>query len=266
MNEPAWGFSSELPAQGMLYTALPACPTRKAFANWLRTKYQRDPALAAAWKIDVTFRKVASGEWHEALPEEARPDLLEFSKQMVARYFEILTEACRKVDPNHLNLGMRWAGIPPMWAVEGMQSFDVFSMNCYRERVPRDVTDRIHGLLKMPILIGEWHFGALDVGLPASGIGHLKNQADRARAYRVYIEDAAANPNCVGAHWFTLYDESALGRFDGENYQIGFYDVCNRPYEEIGAAAVASHERLYEVAAGRRKPFDDVPEYLPKLF
>ena len=266
MNEPTWGFSSELPAQGMLYTAPPDCPTRKAFANWLWTKYREDAALSSAWKIEVTFRKVAAGTWREPLPEEARPDLLEFSKRMVTRYFEILTEACRKVDPNHLNLGMRWAGIPPEWAVEGMKSFDVFSMNCYRERVPRDVTDRIHELLKMPVIIGEWHFGALDVGLPASGIGHLKNQADRARAYRVYIEDAAANPNCVGAHWFTLYDESALGRFDGENYQIGFYDVCNRPYEEIGAAAVASHERLYEVAAGKEKPFDDAPEYLPKLF
>ncbi len=46
----------------------------------------------------------------------------------------------------------------------------------------------------------------------AHELGHLRNQAERAKAYRVYIEDAAANPYCVGAHWFTLYDESALGR------------------------------------------------------
>jgi hypothetical protein len=161
---------------------------------------------------------------------------------------------------------MRWAGVPPMWAVEGMKSFDVFSMNCYMDRVPTDVTEEIHRLLEMPVIIGEWHFGALDVGLPSSGIGHLHNQVDRAKAYRVYVEDAAANPNCVGTHWFTLYDESAVGRFDGENYNIGFLDVCHRPYKELSEAGIASHERIYDVASGTVEPFDDVPEYLPKLF
>jgi len=104
------------------------------------------------------------------------------------------------------------------------------------------------------------------VGLPASGIGHVRDQKARGQAYRVYLEDAASKPWCVGVHWFTLYDESALGRFDGENWNIGFLDVCNRPYEEIGAAARASHERLYEVAQGELKPYDDAPEYLPLLF
>jgi len=31
-------------------------------------------------------------------------------------------------------------------------------------------------------------------------------------------------------------------------------------------AARASHERLYEVARGEAKPYDDAPEYLPLLF
>jgi hypothetical protein len=185
---------------------------------------------------------------------------------MAERYFQTLSQATKKVDPNHLNLGMRWAGTPPTWAAAGMKSFDVFSMNCYRQKVPADVTRKIHNLLKMPVIVGEWHFGALDVGLPSSGIGHLKNQADRAKAYRIYFEDAAANPNCVGAHWFTLYDQSVLGRFDGENYNIGFLDVCNRPYEELGSAAIASHERMYEVASGRLKPFSERIEYLPNLY
>jgi hypothetical protein len=82
----------------------------------------------------------------------------------------------------------------------------------------------------------------------------------------VYLEDAAADPHCVGVHWFTLYDQSALGRFDGENYNIGFLDVCNRPYDEMGRAAIESHERMYDVAAGRLKAYADAPQYLPKLF
>lgn len=265
MNEPQWGFSSELPAAGMLFVT-PACETRRELSRFLQKKYADNAALAAAWGIPVTFEELAAGPWKTVLPEAALKDLEAFSVVMTSRYFQILSEACRKVDPNHLNLGMRWAGTPPRWAVEGMRSFDVFSMNCYRQRVPADVTRTIHELLKRPVIIGEWHFGALDVGLPASGIGHLKNQQDRAKAYRVYLEDAAANPHCVGAHWFTLYDQSALGRFDGENYNIGFLDVCNRPYEELCQAAVTSHERLYEVAAGRAKPFDEPLEYLPNLY
>ncbi len=265
MNEPTWAFSSELPAAGMLYNA-PACHTRTALASFLKEKYSDDAALAAAWALPATFEKVGSGKWQGVLTKPALEDLRAFSVRMVERYFGGLSAACRKADPNHLNLGMRWAGVPPEWAVGGMKSFDVFSLNCYMKKLPRDRAEKIHSMLRMPVMVGEWHFGALDAGLPATGIGAVKNQADRGRAYRVYLEDAAANPFCVGAHWFTLYDESALGRYDGENYNIGFFDVCNRPYEEIGNDAIATHERMYEVAAGKTEPFGDAPEYLPLVF
>jgi hypothetical protein len=267
MNEPTWGFSSELPAAGMLYTT-ESCATRREMASFFHAKYpQGDGALAQAWRITgLTFAKVAEGRWTKPLTTEAKVDLREFSSRMVEHYFRILSAACKRVDPNHLNLGMRWAGVPPDWAVEGMKTFDVFSLNCYMDKLPRDRSERIHELLRMPVLVGEWHFGALDAGLPASGIGHVRTQADRGRAYRVYLDDAAANPNCVGVHWFTLYDQSALGRFDGENYNIGFLDICHRPYTELGNAAIASHERMYEVAAGRQQAFTDAPQYLPKLF
>jgi hypothetical protein len=265
MNEPTWGFSSELPAAGMLYTS-EAPATRLELARFLREKHSSDEALAKAWQMPVTLAQVERGRWRQRLTKAAMPDLEAFSVLMVELYFNTLSRTCKAEDPNHLNLGMRWAGLPPQWAVKGMRSFDVFSINCYRQRVPRDQTDGIHRMLGMPVMVGEWHFGALDVGLPASGIGHLRNQADRAKAYRVYLEDAAANPNCVGVHWFTLYDQSALGRFDGENYNIGFLDVCNRPYEELGEAAKLSHERMYTVAAGRTAAYDEKLEYLPNLF
>jgi hypothetical protein len=263
MNEPSWGFSSELPAEGMLFITA-ECHAREALASFLRERYVDNSALSAAWKLETGFDRVARGPWAARITPEAKQDLEAFSVIMTERYFTTISDACRRVAPNHLNLGMRWAGLPPRWAVEGMKAFDVFSLNCYQATVPRNVTDEIHAALKMPIMIGEFHFGALDVGLPSSGLGHLRNQTDRAKAYRVYMEDSAANPNCVGAHWFTLYDQSALGRFDGENYNIGFLDVCNRPYEELAAAGIATHERIYEVAAGTQHPYDDVPEYLPR--
>lgn len=264
MNEPSWGRAADSPAAGMLYVTS-ECHSRRALAAHLKEKYPGNAALASAWKMDVTFDRIAAGVWQEVLTPAAITDLELFSTILTERFFDTLSSACRKADPNHLNLGVRWAGVPPEWATAGMKAFDVFSINCYLPKVPKEFTEQINKRLNKPVIIGEFHFGALDVGLPASGIGHVRDQTARGKAYRVYIEDAAANPNCVGAHWFTLYDESALGRFDGENYNIGFLDVCNRPYRELGQAAITSHERIYDIAEGKIAPYNDAPEYLPNL-
>jgi hypothetical protein len=265
MNEPTWGFAQESPAAGMLYNT-DACYTRKALSQWLYETYTDDDRLAKTWGMEVTFRTVAESRWHQPLTQAAITDLNAFSVVMVEKFFGGLSRACKAVDPHHLNLGIRYYTIPPSWALQGMRHFDVFSMNCYRPQLPAEEMAQIAEMLHMPILIGEWHFGALDVGLPASGIGHVPTQTDRGRAFRFYTEDAAAKPWCVGVHYFILYDQSALGRFDGENYNIGFFDVCNHPYEALCAAARSTHERLYSVAAGQLAPFADAPAYLPMLF
>jgi len=82
----------------------------------------------------------------------------------------------------------------------------------------------------------------------------------------MYVEDAAANPWCVGTHWFTLYDQSALGRGVGENYNIGIMDVCNKPYEELVKVARFTHEKIYDIAVGKFKPHNNLPAYFQNLF
>ncbi|MDF1512890.1 MAG: hypothetical protein P1S60_03665 [Anaerolineae bacterium] len=265
MNEPTWGFAQETPAAGMLFNTV-TCYSRNRLAEFLQARYGSDAALSGAWTMSASLAAIAEGASHTALSPAAQKDLAEFSEVMVTRYFNTLSAACRAVDPHHLNLGIRYYTVPPDWAVEGMRSFDVFSMNCYKPRLLSDEMARISALLDMPIMVGEWHFGALDVGLPASGIGHVPDQASRGQAFRVYLEDAAAKPWCVGVHYFTLYDQSALGRFDGENYNIGFVDTCSRSYPPLAGAARTSHERLYRVAGGQLVAYNDVPVYLPLLF
>jgi len=264
MNEPDWGFAEETPAAGMLFT-VPSCASRRALGEFLRERHGSDAALSAAWGMKVTLGAVAEGEWRAPLTEAAKAELEAFSTVMVDRFFRTLGEACRRVDPNHLNLGVRPHAPPPRWALEGMRSFDVFSANCYRPRVRAEFGE-VSAYLERPVLVGEWHFGSLDAGLTCSGLASVPDEESRGRAYRVYLEDAAAKPWCVGAHWFQMYDESMLGRFDGENYNFGFYDVCHRRYEPLGAAARQSHERLYQVAAGEVEPFSDAPEYLPGVY
>jgi hypothetical protein len=266
MNEPTWGFAHESIAAGMLFNT-DACACRDALAAHLKSRYADDGVLSSAWKMpDATFARIARGRWRGVLSEPAVADLKSFSTVMVDKLFTLMTDACRKVDSHHLNLGARYYTVPPDWALAGMKRFDVFSMNCYADHVPAKDLAKITAVTQRPVLIGEWHFGALDVGLPASGIGRVPDQAARGQAFRFYLEQAAAIPECVGVHYFILNDQSALGRFDGECYNIGFVDVCNRPYEPLAEAARKSHERLYDVASGKVAPFADAPKYLPKLF
>ena len=265
MNEPQWGFVDEPLITGILAGGATS-ETRGAFVRFLAGRYGDEAAVARAWGMpEVTWAGLLEGPCRLRFTPAALPDLEAFSTQIVARFFDTLSAACRKVDPNHLNLGGRYYTAPPLWVQRGMTSFDVIGVNGYSRRVRRELAP-FAAFTNKPIIIGEWHFGALDAGLPASGIGHVRDQTDRGRAYRVYLEDAAAQPWCVGAHWFTLYDEPAQGRFDGEAFNIGFLDVCHRPYAELAAAARAAHGRMYEVALGRLEPYAEEPEYLPLLF
>lgn len=61
----------------------------------------------------------------------------------------------------------------------------------------------------------------------------MPNQEERAAAFRYYVERVAAHPLGVGCHYFQCYDQFVLGRFDGENYNIGLFDICLRPYGEM---------------------------------
>ena len=97
------------------------------------------------------------------------------------------------------------------------------------------------------MLVGEFHFGALDRGLFHPGLVELPNQTARAQAYRDYVEGALHHPQFVGCHWFQFHDQPVLGRAgDEENYQIGFLDVADTPYVETIAAVRSVGYNLYK--------------------
>jgi len=136
MNEPTWGFASEPPAVGMLFNTSD-CYSRQVLSEHLREKYGSQSALADAWGSDVTFGAIAAGRWTRVLTASAVEDLTAFSEQMVVRYFGVLSAACRRVDPNHLNLGIRYYTVPPQWAVRGMSVFDVLTSLLQLTHQPR---------------------------------------------------------------------------------------------------------------------------------
>ncbi len=114
-------------------------------------------------------------------------------------------------------------------------------------------------------MIGEFHFGATDRGLPASGIQGALSQEARGTAYRYYVEQGLARPELIGIHYFQWLDQPVLGRFDGENYNIGFMDICNKPYRKLTDAAKKTHRKMYKVAAGETAPFSKTIVKIPPI-
>jgi len=243
--------------------------TRHTLAEYLAEAHEgSETRFTEAWGgLVPSFRAVEEYLLADPalLTERAREDLGTFSRRMVDAYVRIPSDACRAVDPHHLNLGMRWAWIASDDLLAGSDVLDVFSLNMYQMAPDRAVIEHVARACGKPVLIGEFHWGARDRGLPSTGLRAVASQADRGRAYRYYVEQAAAMPDLVGTHYFQMNDQPVLGRFDGGNSQIGLVDVCWRPYEEMVAAARETHERLYDVASGRCEPFADAPEELPRI-
>jgi hypothetical protein len=152
-----------------------------------------------------------------------------------------------------LNLGIRFGGEVHDDIIKAARGFDVFSVNIYRPSPPHSTFDQIYRLVERPIVIGEFHLGAPERGM-SPGLVQAMNQEERAAGYRYYVEQSAAHPAVIGAHWFQWLDQPATGRNDGENYNIGFVDVTDQPYAEMVAAAKLTHSRLYDVHNGTTPP------------
>ena len=169
------------------------------------------------------------------------------------RYLEVINTAVKRHDPHHLNLGIRFGGKPPEYVMKMAKGFDVYSMNKYRWDPPVEELNLVAKDLDLPILIGEFHFGVPEHGM-APGLIQTMNQHERGLAYRHYVESAAAHPSVIGAHWFEWVDEPVTGRNDGENYNIGWVDVTDRPYRDFIREAIATNAHLDRIHSGKVPP------------
>lgn len=241
-NEMNWGNTTDLAAWTL------ECPgTQKAkqvFVADLKKRYADIAKLNAAWGT-------AHGSWDELLQsrtspgrERAKADLEAFVTRTAETYFRTVREEVKRVAPHTLYLGCRFAWVNDLAVKAAAGSCDVITYNLYERTVG---SFALPAGVDRPVLIGEFHCGALDRGLFHPGLQSAANQDERAAFYRAYVESAVRNPVFVGAHWFQYLDEPTTGRFDGENYQIGFVDVADTPYPETVAACRATGEELYRL-------------------
>lgn len=240
-NEINWGTETSL-AEWTLQS-----PSKQAakieMLKWLRLKYKTIGSLNKIWKSDYK-------SWEALLSSQEKPmagaagDCREFSSAITEAYFKNIREEFKKIAPDKLYLGCRFARSNGHALRIGAKYCDVISYNIYSHTLDNFALPE--GLDK-PVMIGEFHFGALDRGLFHPGLIKTDNQEDRARCYERYVVSALRHPNIIGTHWHQFSDQATTGRFDGENFQVGFVDVCDRPYAETVAKIREVGYSIYEI-------------------
>jgi len=240
-NELSWADETSLAVATL---ASPADqPAKVAFLADLKARYATIDKLNAVWQTSHASWQALATSQTPPDPRRAGDDLKAFYTKLAETYFRICREEIKRVAPNTLYLGCRFSEVNDRAVAAAGKYCDVIGYNLYRDDVS---AFKPGGGVDKPVIIGEFHFGALDRGMFHTGLRPTRSQAHRAASYTAYVRGALANRYLVGAHWFQYGDQATTGRGDGENYQIGFLDVCDTPYPETVSACRNVGATLYE--------------------
>ncbi|MFC3155493.1 beta-galactosidase [Gilvimarinus japonicus] len=252
-NEKSWGSESSLEARyGIALNTLSLpdgdSPTKARFTQWLADKYSNIESLNSAWNSNYPhWDSIVQGVQLNELNASVIADLSALTEIYASEYFRVVNAAVKRHLPNHLYMGARFAdwGMTPEVRAAAAKYADVISYNYYKEGLDSDFWAFLDQLDK-PAIIGEFHIGATDSGLFNPGLVHAQSQQDRATMYTAYMNSVIDNPYFVGAHWFQYLDSPVSGRaYDGENYNVGFVTVADRPYTPLVNAARTVNSELY---------------------
>lgn len=244
-NEHHWGSPDTI---GRNVSISPAdLPAKIEFAKDLKAKYGDIAALNKAWKTNFK-------SWDDFLANDKNPvnadkkDLSAFSEKFIGNYFKTIRDTIKARVPHMLYMGCRFAGSNEIALRQAGKYCDIVSYNRYSDSL---ATLKLPEGVDKPIMIGEFHFGALDRGLFHPSLVLVKDQKDRGQHYYNYVKSALENPAIVGTHWHQFSDQCTAGRFDGENFQVGFTDVADQPYPETINKAREIGYKLYKTRYGK---------------
>lgn len=241
-NELSWGYDdTEL---GLGAAQSPASQKAKqVFVDDLEMKYKTVAALNKTWGSEFKSWKAVLNSQEAPHRGKAAADLRDFTKRIAETYFTTINEEMKNAAPNQLYFGCRFMWLNDIAVRAAAQNCDVVSFNRYNYSV--EALKLPEGEDK-PILIGEFHFGALDRGMFHPTKVPATNQKHRGQLYKEFIEGALRNKAVIGTHWFQYTTQPLTGRGDGENYQVGFVDICDTPYQETIDACRDVGYRMYE--------------------
>src|SRR5690606_21523217 len=117
----------------------------------------------------------------------------------------------KEAAPGKLYLGCRYISINENVLCVAAKYCDVLTFDLFVD----SLSDfKLPEGIDKPVIIGEFHFGALDRGLFNSGLNKKANQKERGLAYQKYVKSALQNPHIIGTSWHQFSDQATTGRFD----------------------------------------------------
>ena len=223
---------------------------KKEFIKVLRAKYGNIVSLNAVWNTEFKSWNALMKN-RDDIPAGADADLKEFSEAIIHKYYSNIRKAFDEYAPDVLYMGCRFAsensGMNAAVLAIGQEYCDVISYNIYcHELYDFPFPDGFD----MPVMVGEFHFGALDRGLFHASLIDVGSQQQRGYAYETYVRSALEHPNFIGTHWHQFSDQATTGRFDGENFQVGFTDCCDTPYYETIRHVRTVGYDMYKIRSG----------------
>lgn len=197
-----------------------------------------------------------------------------FVAEICERFFRTATEALRKEDPNHLILGVRFAGLGgprEAWKAAGKYC-DIVSFNIYPwvdldanwvksgcdywgGRDLRTLVEARQRDCARPMLITEWGTSSIDSGLPClRAVGErFRTQAERTSAAEAMLREFASWPFLVGVSWFRYRDNEPY-RESSEDCNWGLVNLVGRPYPELTRMFTHLNEQSLHLHLSGSKP------------
>lgn len=171
-------------------------------------------------------------------------------------YYRIVTNAVRRVDPDHLQLGARfysWERNHESIIAAAGKYLDVVTLNPYGlHALPKSrMNEWCNWAGDRPLMIGEFYVKGADSGDGnSSGAGSVAaTQVERGMFYQNYVLSLLQSRVCVGWSWHQYADST---QNTGESALVankGIVSTALVPYHGLMAAAEKLNRRVYHVVA-----------------
>ncbi len=242
-NELHWHNDARHLVAAILGHHEPRTPVRRAFQDWLESNYMHLDAFNAAWGLSLMSWDDLQIITDPAVFANADPvDCAALAAYFADRFFGMIRDELDAFSGNHLYLGSRMNAAPPEVLESLARHADVISANIYSY----DPSPGRYGSTDKPVLIAEFHFANVAGNNLGGGLRSAQDAEQQARQLRAYMHEAVRHPQIIGVHWFQWRDQSVAGRYDGENFDIGLFDVADRPKPQLIRAFAESGRDLYE--------------------
>lgn len=181
------------------------------------------------------------------------------------RYYNVVSKAVRKHDPNHMLLGTRFLHgvVKAPWVLRFAALYlDCMTINWYGrwEIPPAELNDVVRNA-DLPLMITEFYTKAIDSGLANTrGAGWtVATQQDRADFFQTYTLRLLECKNFIGWHWFQYIDNDphpeVIYKEDGKTWRDqssidankGIVDNYHRPYETLRDAMAEINKNVYRL-------------------